>query len=266
MQKKKFKNNFFKINNKYFYIFFEENLKNEIKSSYDKNTEIILNIYNNTFSLNDNLNEFFFNKFFGLKKKFVVLSEIRTESLKIFNLNSYSIIIWFTFVNFYKSLSVINDNFQNKYLNNIIFLYLIRSYRGWRHIFSLPTAGQRTKSNSSTPKKNTILKNEMFNIFKDGLKSFHPSEVRNSFLLEQLNLYWLENWKGEWNIACKKRNNLIQKNNKKIKFEVNTLIKLNPNFSSSKKQNIISIGFEPGFTKYYLQEIKSKQNSGNIEQ
>ena len=73
MQKKKFKNNFFKINNKYFYIFFEENLKNEIKSSYDKNTEIILNIYNNTFSLNDNLNEFFFNKFFGLKKKFVVL-------------------------------------------------------------------------------------------------------------------------------------------------------------------------------------------------
>ena len=85
-----------------------------------------------------------------------------------------------------------NDTFQNKYLYNIIFLYLIRSYRGWRHIFSLPTAGQRTKSNSNTPKKNTILKNEMFNIFKDGLKSFHPSEVRNSFLLEQLNWYWLK--------------------------------------------------------------------------
>jgi hypothetical protein len=105
----------------------------------------------------------------------------------------------------------------------------------------------------------------MFNIFKDGLKPFHPSEVRNSFFLEQLNLYWLENWKSEWNIACKKRNNLIQKNNKKIKFEVNSLVKINPNFSSSKKQNVISIGFEPGFTKYYLQEIKAKQNPSGIE-
>jgi hypothetical protein len=43
------------------------------------------------------------------------------------------------------------------------------------------------------------------------------------------------------------------------------LVKINPNFSSSKKQNVISIGFEPGFTKYYLQEIKAKQNPSGIE-
>ena len=41
---------------------------------------------------------------------------------------------------------------RNKNKKNLDFLWLIRSYRGFRHKFSLPARGQRTKTNARTKK------------------------------------------------------------------------------------------------------------------
>lgn len=41
---------------------------------------------------------------------------------------------------------------RNKKKKNLDFLWLIRSYRGFRHKFSLPSRGQRTKTNARTKK------------------------------------------------------------------------------------------------------------------
>ncbi len=41
---------------------------------------------------------------------------------------------------------------RNKIKKNISFLWFIRSYRGFRNRFSLPSRGQRTKTNARTKK------------------------------------------------------------------------------------------------------------------
>ena len=41
---------------------------------------------------------------------------------------------------------------RNQKKKNFEFLWLIRSYRGFRHKFSLPARGQRTKTNARTKK------------------------------------------------------------------------------------------------------------------
>ena len=209
--------------------------------------------YNSRTSLLSFINQ----KHFCFKKRFIELSESRTESCKKFAFDNYYEISWFKFYCFSKSLTPINSNFKDKYLSNILFLYNLRCYRGWRHIFGLPTKGQRTWSNGKTATKNfNFLKDTMFNIFKEGLSSAHPSEVRSSFGLEQLNIFWMDQWKAEWDLALEKRTSIIRKSKKQVKFEANTLIKLNPNFLRSKKQVSVPIGFEPGYSKYYLKELK----------
>jgi len=40
------------------------------------------------------------------------------------------------------------------------------------------------------------------------------------------------------------------------KLELSVLAKTNPNFTKSKKQTIVPIGFESGFTRNYLKEVK----------
>jgi len=53
-----------------------------------------------------------------------------------------------------------------------------------------------------------------------------------------------------------KKRNSAEKKNKSLKFEANALASLNPNFTKAKKQKLVSIGFEPGYSKFYLQEVK----------
>jgi len=44
----------------------------------------------------------------------------------------------------------------------------------------------------------------------------------------------------------------LKKNRGFIKFDINTLIRINPNIRDKKKQNVFSIGFDKGFTKQVL--------------
>jgi small subunit ribosomal protein S13 len=64
----------------------------------------------------------------------------------------------------------VNTNLQRSVQNNIQSLIQIRHYRGTRHMFGLPTRGQRTRTNAQTSKK-IINKNRHFsNNKKTGLK------------------------------------------------------------------------------------------------
>ena len=78
--------------------------------------------------------------------------------------------------------------------------------------------------------------------FKDGLVNAHPLEIKNSFLLEKYNLLWFHQWNAEWGYAVDKRNSAAQKQ-KIVKFEVNTLANLNPNYVRAKKQTIVIMIF-----------------------
>lgn len=247
-------------NNNLYFLTFEEEEEIYVKIELEENKDILLYIEGELITHEDTLKDLKNFKFKAILKKIINFSESRTESLKFYNYDNYDNGNWLILNFFLKSFLCEGLKYQNKILNNISFLYMINSYRGWRHVFNLPTKGQRTKCNKKNAKNNTALRSHLFEIFSEGLKYFHPSEVRNSFQLELLNLYWSENKESEWRAACNKRKEIIKKSNKKIKFEVNTLIKLNPNFSRSKKQTLIPIGFEPGFTKYYLQEIKWNNN------
>ena len=47
----------------------------------------------------------------------------------------------------------IRDNLFRKKLKNITFLIQLKHYRGIRHMFGLPSRGQRTRTNAATSKK-----------------------------------------------------------------------------------------------------------------
>ena len=70
---------------------------------------------------------------------------------------------------------------------------------------------------------------------------------------------WKSQWELEWFFAKKKRLIDLKKSRGYIKFDVNTLSKINPNVKDKKKQSLFSIGFDPGFTKFILKNnIKLK--------
>ena len=138
-------------------------------------------------------------------------------------------------------------------LFNIYFLDFIGSYRGYRHSFGLPVNGQRTWTNAKTAfSSNSLLRNYKLNSFKKSLLNLPLSDVNNAFYLEQLNFLWKSQWELEWFFAKKKRLVDLKKSRGYIKFDVNTLAKINPNVKDKKKQSLFSIGFDPGFTKFIL--------------
>lgn len=59
----------------------------------------------------------------------------------------------------------VNNHLQRAVKNDIQSLIQIKHFRGTRHMFGLPTRGQRTRTNAQTSKK-TINKNRPFSIVK----------------------------------------------------------------------------------------------------
>jgi len=215
------------------------------------------------FSEDSSLNSLIKNKKYSVKKKFIKSVKARVEVNTINSFIDYNFLNWISFDSFYKTL-FIDQLTEIKVINNINILFMSRSYRGWRHIFNLPVNGQRTWSNGKTvSKSNNIFLNSTYNFFKDGLLNAHPSEIKSSFLIEKFNSLWLFQWKSEWSVAMKKRNS-AEKKNKSLKFEANALASLNPNFTKAKKQKLVSIGFEPGYSKFYLQEVKQYNKKKNV--
>lgn len=233
------------------------NTKNKIKKSINLSSEIKFN--NQSVLYNTNLNSFLSKSFFGVSNNFVNVTSARLEINPKYSFNVYGIDKWLALNYLLNDLVPMNKSIKDKLILNINFLFLIRSYRGWRHAFGLPVRGQRTWSNAWTSQKSkNILRDYKFNCFKNGLATNHPDEIKNAFYLEQLNALWKWQWEKEWLLALKKRQAQLKKSRGFKRLEISSLSKVNPNFTKSKKQVIIPIGFEAGFTKNYLKDLKYK--------
>ena len=189
----------------------------------------------------------------GFKNNYINFFEQRLEISKKFNINLYKNSKWFILLNLLDVLIPENKSLKKRLLINTYFLNFIESYRGYRHSFGLPVRGQRTWTNAnSTFQSNLMLRGYKLNIFKKSLSNLPIVDVNNSFYLEQLNYLWKNQWELEWIFAKKKRLIDLKKNRGFIKFDIGVLSKINPNVKDKKKQNLFSIGFDPGFTKIIL--------------
>ncbi len=189
----------------------------------------------------------------GFKNNYINFFEKRLEISNKFGINFYKNSKWFILLNILDSLIPENKNLKKRLLINIYFLNFIESYRGYRHSFGLPVRGQRTWTNSNSVfKSNIILRNYKLNSFKKSISNLPIADVNNSFYLEQLNYLWKNQWELEWIFAKKRRLVDLKRNRGFIKFDINALSKINPNVKDKKKQNLFSIGFDPGFTKIIL--------------
>ena len=203
---------------------------------------------------------FFKNRFFGIKKHTIQKFEERLEVTDNNYLTDYKNNKWIILNNILYSMVPKNRFMQRRTLINIYFLDFINSYRGYRHSFGLPVNGQRTWTNAKTVfSSNCLLRNYKLNSFKKSLLNLPLNDINNAFYLEQLNFLWKSQWELEWFFAKKKRLIDLKKSRGYIKFDVNTLSKINPNVKDKKKQSLFSIGFDPGFTKFILKNnIKLK--------
>ncbi len=229
-------------------------LSNKIDKTQPDN---LLKFNNNSLSYESNLKFFLSKNFFGSKYFFISKIESRIEISRFKSFKFYKIDKWLVFSKFINSIVPLNTSIKNKFLINLTFLFLTRTYRGWRHSFSLPCRGQRTWSNAwSVFKTKNLFKDYIFDLFKLGINNAHPDELKNGFYLEQLNCLWKWQWRKEWLKAFFKKKKEFKKIRGIKKLELNALVNSNPNYLKFKKQTIIPIGFESGFTRKYLKEIK----------
>ena len=230
---------------------YNTNLKKNIFVTYDD----YISIHGNFLTKDKNLSEVLKFKVQGFNKNFLSFFEKRIELIKKYQFDKYDDLSWNVFLNFNKKY--INFDILNKILINVSIMFFNKSYKGYRHVFNLPCNGQRTWSNGKTLNlKKNLLTDSMYFFFKDGLPNAHPTEIKSSFQLEKYNLLWLNQWKHEWMLGNKRIQAELKKTNKTYKFEANSLAKINPNFVKIKKKQVAPLGFEPGFTKFYLKEMK----------
>lgn len=210
---------------------------------------------------NFKLNDFLEKKIDGFKKNSINFFEQRLETSTNYSINLYKNSKWLVLNNLLDNVIPNNKSLKKRRLINIYFLDFIGSYRGYRHSFGLPVNGQRTWTNSKTVfSSNSLLRNYKLNSFKKSLLNLPLSDVNNAFYLEQLNFLWKSQWELEWFFAKKKRLVDLKKSRGYIKFDVNTLSKINPNVKDKKKQSLFSIGFDPGFTKFILKNNVKLKN------
>lgn len=124
---------------------------------------------------------------FGINKHLVY----KLLGLLGFNCLSYKIdFVWkcITELDFIKLIAYIEDCFLiGSYLRDKIYFYIrkykvVKSYRGSRHIYGLPTNGQRTKTNARTRKnsrKKFVLKLKGSKTKKDSKQNKQRKIVKN---------------------------------------------------------------------------------------
>ena len=148
---------------------------------------------------------------------------------------------------------------QKKFLINIFFLDFINSYRGYRHVFGLPVRGQRTWTNgNSVFNSNNILRNYKINLFTKSFLFPLINNVNNAYYLEQINFIWKNQWEFEWNLAKRYHTFSLKKNRGYVKYDLDTIAKINPNVRDFKKQKLFSIGFDSGFTRGLIKFLNKK--------
>lgn len=81
--------------------------------------------------------------------------------IKIFGLHPHTA-VYSSNVNVYKPIFLyfkknLNLKIFSLKLDNVKYLKYIKNYKGFRHIYSLPVRGQRSRTNAKTRKKNNII-------------------------------------------------------------------------------------------------------------
>lgn len=131
------------------------------------------------------------------------------------------------------------SNIKLRDLVSVVFLNLVFSWKGLRHLFSLPVNGQRTWSNSNNVKKiNNLLINFKINQFKliyVNLKNINL--LKQLIQVEYINLIFKKFYNKDW-IFLAKKNKLTSKKIKIVKIK-----------SFNYKKIFDFIGFERGFLK-----------------
>lgn len=153
---------------------------------------------------------------------------------------------------------------KNKFLTAILFLNLINIYKGWRHLKGLPCRGQRTWTNAWTSyKKNNILREHKKLTTKKFYGKIGGPEQRIATLCEYINFFWKTQWFSEWLYSRIVLKNFYNKNKDMFSIDLTAtakgylgnLRKDNPKLGKKKKKLLTgAIGFDQGFTKYYLKK------------
>lgn len=213
---------------------------------------------------------------FGLKNKFVIYIENRTEinSNKIIkNLNKNE---WESYIESIYNVVPFKLNIYKRKIMNIYVLDMITTYRGWRHYRGLPVRGQRTWTNAwSSYKSNWLLRNYKLLVSKKNYNNVPIKDVKVASVAEYVNFMWKQQWDVEW-VSAKNSRLQFKGNKNTIKIDIYAManyqvmhpLKLK-NLSKKQKQsfkkNYFSLGFDYGFTKNLLQEIYSEDSNGNLD-
>lgn len=172
----------------------------------------------------------------------------RLENNNIFFEDPYKSYYTNSLLNIYWFESFYNKNdksVRQKNLSDIFFLDLIFSIKGLKHLFSYPIHGQRTWSNSKTPKKlNTILIDYKINFFKNQLfGSINLSNLKQIIYLNYFNWVWHIFWIKDWVFLYKKNKNLLLKNqfSKKKTLTLHKILNSKPQKKKSKIKEGINL-------------------------
>lgn len=209
----------------------------------------------------ENLFNFLKFSFFGFNNKFMSIIESRIEFSAKLNFDEEIKYKWIVLNEFVNTYIPFHKDFKKREHLNILFLDLINSYRGHRHLRGLPTRGQRTWSNASIAfTSNNVLRLFKLKFFKKKYGNISPNVLNSAFLLETTNHTWKLQWHEEWLRAKYKR---ISKNKLDLTFlriDIQSFSRFNPNLKESKKQKYSPIGFDWGFTKFILKNKKRRKD------
>ncbi len=188
----------------------------------------------------------------------------RFEKYKKDNLISSRDAEWRKFKSIISNFSIRGRNIKARYDVNIFMLDFLNTYRGLRHSKGLPVRGQRTWTNAwSTYRSNLNLRKFKLEIAKRVYGNMSIASLHTIYLAEQINYIWKLQWKKEWLQARSKRFKLMQNEHNIFKIDLNAMAKgyvdgfdrkkeISKKKKAQLKKNVFTLGFDPGFTLFFL--------------
>lgn len=228
--------------------------------------------FNGTFINSTNtVFEFFKKNNYGFYKHVFLLFLKRFECWKFKSLNSFDLLKYKAIVIFLDTLLPRRFSIKNYFLMHIIYLDLIYTYQGWRHLVGLPVRGQRTWSNANSVKKSNFnLKLHNYNAAKSFYGKSLNTDISTIIMAEYINFLWRRQWFSEWIHGREWLRRFFRKNPHKIKIDFSALarglignIKKEGSKIGKKKKKLLTgcVGFDIGFTQTYFkyQQVLFKQ-------
>nr|YP_740808.1 ribosomal protein S13 [Tetrahymena pigmentosa]ABI51717.1 ribosomal protein S13 [Tetrahymena pigmentosa] len=209
------------------------------------------------------------NKIYGWNNFTYKIIYDRFEKFYSNNLISYKDSEWKKFKSIILKFFPKSRSIKNRVDCNIFFLDFLNTYRGLRHSKGLPVRGQRTWTNAwSTYRSNLNLRKFKIEIAKRIYGNMPVTTLTTIYMAEQINYMWKLQWKKEWLQARSKRLKLMQNEHNMFKIDINSMSKgyidgfdkkkeLTKKKKSQSKKNVFTLGFEPGFTLFYLKPNNS---------